>query len=180
MAQLQGVALSDESSIIQSVNAGDLKFEFDDAGDARAMIFEQDETDTLRSPEVDSGVSTVSALPGVRSLMVQLQRDIAGDAQIVMIGRDIGTVVLPDAELKIYLTASAGERARRRFEENRSKGMQQNLDQMVRDIELRDAQDSGRATSPLRPAEDSIQVCNDGKSLDEVVNEVIGLVKASA
>ncbi len=179
MAQLQGLALADEAAIVRSIDEGVLDFVFDDAGDARVVILGQDETDTLRSPEVDSGVSTVAALPIVRELMVQMQRDIAGDAEIVMVGRDIGTVVLPDAELKIYLTASAEERARRRFEQNRSSGIQQNFDEMVSDLKARDALDSGREASPLRPADDSIQVSSDGKSLQEVVDEVVELVKAA-
>jgi cytidylate kinase len=179
MAQLQGLALADEPAIIHSIEAGILEFLFDDAGDARVVILGQDETDTLRSPAVDHGVSAVSALPEVRRLMVQMQRDIAGDAQIVMVGRDIGTVVLPDAELKVYLTASAEERARRRFEQNKSSGILQNFDEIVSNLKARDALDSGRETSPLRPADDSIQVSSDGKSLEEVVDEVVELVKAA-
>ena len=179
MALLQGFALTDEATIVHSIEDGGLEFVFDDAGDVKAFVLGVDETDSLRSPEVDHGVSAVSALPVVRQLMVQMQRDIAGDAQIVMVGRDIGTVVLPDAELKIYLTASAEKRARRRFEQNRSSGIQQNFDEMVSDLKARDVLDSERETSPLRPADDSISVTSDGKSLEEVVDEVVQLVKAA-
>ena len=179
MAQLQGLALTDEVAIIHSIEEGVLEFVFDDAGDVSVFMLGADETDSLRSPAVDRGVSTVSALPTLRQLMVQMQRDIAGDAQIVMVGRDIGTVVLPDAELKIYLTASAEERARRRFEQNRSSGIQQNFDEMVSDLKARDLLDSEREASPLRPADDSISVSSDGKSLKEVVDEVVQLVKAA-
>jgi cytidylate kinase len=179
MALFQGFALTDEATIVHAIEDGGLEFVFDDAGDVKAFVLGVDETDSLRSPEVDHGVSEVSALPVVRQLMVQMQRDIAGDAQIVMVGRDIGTVVLPDAELKIYLTASAEERARRRFEQNRSSGIQQNFDEMVSDLKARDVLDSEREASPLRPADDSISVTSDGKSLEEVVDEVVQLVKAA-
>lgn len=179
MAQLQGVAFTDEATIVHSIEESVLEFVFDDAGDFRVFILGADETDSLRSPEVDHGVSTVAALPVVRQLMVQMQRDIAGDDQIVMVGRDIGTVVLPDAELKIYLTASAEERARRRFEQNRSSGIRQNFDEIVTDLKERDVLDSEREASPLRPADDSISVSSDGKSLEEVVDEVAQLVKAA-
>jgi len=179
MAQLQGFSLVDEPAIIAAIEARVLEFVFDDAGDARVVIGGQDETGTLRDPEVDHGVSTVAALPGVRHLMVEMQREIAGDSQIVMVGRDIGTVVLPDAELKVYLTASAEERAKRRFEQNKTTGIEQDFDEMVTDLKARDALDSGRDTSPLRPADDSIQISSDGKSLEEVVKEVVGLVKAA-
>ena len=179
MAQLQDLALTDEVAIIHSIEEGVLEFVFDDAGDVSVFILGADETDSLRTPAVDRGVSTVSALPTLRQLMVQMQRDIAGEAQIVMVGRDIGTVVLPDAELKIYLTASVEERARRRFEQNRSSGIQQNFDEMVSDLKARDLLDSEREASPLRPADDSISVSSDGKSLKEVVDEVVQLVKAA-
>jgi cytidylate kinase len=129
----------------------------------------------LRAPEVDRGVSLVSMVPGVRSALVQRQRDIAGEGAIVMVGRDIGTVVLPEASVKVFLTASVQVRAERRFREPGANGP---LVQVLRDLERRDRLDSERADSPLRPDEDAVIIDTDGLTIPETADRVMGLVNA--
>ncbi len=136
-----------------------------------------DATPFLRSPEVENAVSLVSRVPGVREAMVQLQRQVAGGAPIVMAGRDIGTTVLPDAELKVYLDASREERARRRQRQAAISGASPPLEQVLADLDRRDAIDSGREASPLRPAADAAVINTDGLSLEEVVEKVLSLVE---
>jgi cytidylate kinase len=138
----------------------------------------EDITDRLRQPEVEAAVSLVSRVPGVRSALVKTQRDLAGRNAVVMAGRDIGTVVLPDAELKVYLDASPEERARRRFAELKALGLATSEDEVLRDLRRRDAIDSQRSVSPLRPADDAVLIDTDGLTLDEVIARLEVLVQA--
>jgi len=133
-----------------------------------------DITRALRDTDVERNVSQVSAVPAVRAVMVRLQRD-AAPANVVMAGRDIGTVVLPDAELKVYFEASVDVRAVRRQVELAEKGRVETLDQVRADLQRRDAIDSSRATSPLRPAEDAVTIDTDALTIDDVVDLVLRL-----
>ena len=133
-----------------------------------------DITRSLRDADVERAVSQVSAVPAVRAVMVRLQRE-AAPGDVVMAGRDIGTVVLPDAELKVYFEASADVRAARRQAELAQKGRGETLDQVRADLQRRDAIDSGRATSPLRPATDAILIDTDTLTIDQVVERVLRL-----
>ncbi len=128
----------------------------------------EDITWEIRKPEVDANVSQVSAYPGVRRAMTDQQRRIGKRGKVIMIGRDIGTVVLPDADLKIYLVASLDERARRRYEEKKSRGEPASLDHIRKGLENRDKIDSTRAIAPLRPAENAIELNSDGLTIEEV------------
>jgi cytidylate kinase len=141
-------------------------------GESRVIVDGKDVTDRLRTPEVDRFVSAVSALPAVRRRMVDVQRAIAGTASIVMVGRDIGTVVLPDARLKIYLTASDATRARRRYEELLAQGAQAEYEAVLKALRHRDRIDSQREASPLRPAKDARIVDTDRLGLQEVVSTI--------
>ena len=116
----------------------------------------EDVTDLIRTPEVSMAASEVSAIPAVRAFLLDTQRDMAKKYNVIMDGRDIGTVVLPDARIKIFLTASAAERARRRFRELRDRGVETDFETVLRDIELRDRNDSSRDIAPLRPAPDAV------------------------
>lgn len=145
----------------------------------RVSIGGADVTDRLRSTEVGGAVSLVSRVPKVREAMVALQRELAGRAPVVMAGRDIGTVVLPDAPLKVYLEASPDERVRRRHDELLAKGTELTEQQVRDELALRDAIDSERAVSPLRPAEDAIIIDTDRLSLDEVVARILELASCS-
>jgi cytidylate kinase len=134
----------------------------------------------LHGPKVDSNVSKVSAYPGVRNAMTQQQRQIGCRGKVVMVGRDIGTVVFPDAELKLYLDASAEERARRRSLELEKRGEKADYDEILASIRKRDQIDSSREVAPLRPAEDAIHLDSDGKSIDVVLDEAMQLLDRTA
>ncbi len=137
----------------------------------------EDVTWAIRQPEVDHNVSQVSAYPGVRVAMTGQQRKIGRRGNVVMVGRDIGTVVFPDAGIKIYLDASVEERARRRFSENLQRNKSgSTYAEILEAMKRRDQMDSSRAVAPLRPADDAIIINTDGMTIDEVVTRVIGLV----
>jgi cytidylate kinase len=140
----------------------------------------EDVTRNLRQPEVEAAVSLVSRVAGVREALVKVQRDLAGRNAVVMAGRDIGTVVLPQADLKVYLDASVEERARRRFAELSALGMDPTEEGVLRDLRRRDRIDSERSLSPLRPAEEAVVIDTDGLTLEEVVQRVLELVGGSA
>ena len=164
-------ANKDKSAIIAAVDDVDITVEFID-GAQRLFLGEEDVTQAIREPEVSMAASTVSAVPEVRERMVALQRRIAEGQNVVMDGRDIGTKVLPNATLKIYLTASAEERARRRCRELEEKGMPEPYEQVLKDMIRRDYQDTHRAASPLQPAEDSVHVDSSKLSIDETVERM--------
>ncbi len=130
----------------------------------------------LRDPEVERAVSIVSAVPAVREVMVQLQRQ-AASGQVVMAGRDIGTVVLPDADLKVYLDASPEVRARRRVAELAARGAAAEYEAVLADLRRRDALDSSRAVAPLRPADDAVVIDTDPLDVEQVVARVLALVR---
>jgi len=136
----------------------------------------EDVTWAIRQPDVDRNVSQVSAYSGVREAMTDQQRRIGQRGSVVMVGRDIGTVVFPEAELKIYLDASVEERARRRFDEMRLRGQGTSYEDILEAMKRRDKMDSSRAIAPLRPADDAVIVNTDGIGICEVLNRVKGLI----
>jgi cytidylate kinase len=140
----------------------------------------EDATPHLRRPEVEAAVSLVSRIAGVREALVRVQRELAGRRPVVMAGRDIGTVVLPGADLKVYLDASVEERARRRHRELAALGQQVSQEEVRRDLLRRDSIDSRRSVSPLRPAEDAVVIDTEGLTLDQVVQRVLALLEGSA
>lgn len=133
----------------------------------------------LRSQEVEKGVSLVARHPRVRRALVALQQRLAQEGRVVMVGRDIGTVVLPQAQAKFFLTASAGERARRRFRELKEQGQNPDYEAVLKDLERRDGIDSNRSHSPLRPAPDARIVDTDGLTLEEAAQKVLSLLEES-
>ena len=130
----------------------------------------------IRMPQVSVAASDVSKIPEVRQKLLTLQRSIAEKTDVIMDGRDIGTVVLPDAKLKIFLTASVEERAMRRYKELIEKGVDCNFDEVKADMEYRDKNDSQREIAPLKPAEDSVIVDTTGKTLQESVDMIMKLI----
>ncbi|MFU8792496.1 MAG: (d)CMP kinase [Acholeplasmataceae bacterium] len=136
----------------------------------------KDVTDDIRSDEVTLNVSLVSSFPYVRKQLVKLQREAAKDDYIVMDGRDIGTVVLPNADLKIFLTANVLERAKRRYSENLKKGHEEPMHQVIEDISKRDFKDSTREESPLKKADDAIELDTTYLTIEEVVSHIIELI----
>ncbi|GAB6156994.1 (d)CMP kinase [Desulfotomaculum varum] len=137
----------------------------------------EDVTEAIRSPEVTRCVSVVAGVAGVREILVNRQRQMAGETDVVMDGRDIGTVVLPQATAKIFLTASAEERARRRAKEMTEKGYAVDITRLTKEIQERDYQDSHRTVSPLVPAVDAIILDSSGMTVDEVVNSIVSWIE---
>jgi CMP/dCMP kinase len=144
--------------------------------DGRAYTVLLDGSDVtwdIRSADIDRTVSQVARVPGVRDAMVEQQRGLAGQGRVVMVGRDIGTVVLPGADRKVFLTASASERARRREEELASRGERRPRQDLLHEILRRDQLDTERAVSPLKAAEDAIVVQTDGLSVREALDKIL-------
>ena len=137
----------------------------------------EDVSEAIRRPEISDYSSKVSAIPEVRSGLMEMQRSLAQQHNVVMDGRDIGTVVLPNADVKIFLTASPEERARRRFEELVQRGTPQPYEEVLRDLKERDAKDTGRATAPLRRAEGAVEVDTTGCSLEESLERLLTVVR---
>ena len=150
----------------------------DEAGGLRVVADGADVTTAIRTPEASDGASRISVHPGVRTELVRWQRELARRGGVVMEGRDIGTVVLPDAEAKIFLTASTAERARRRHRELSARGVTVSLAQVTKEMEERDARDRSRETSPLRPAPDAVVVDCTAFDLNEQVAAVSRVVEA--
>lgn len=137
----------------------------------------EDVTGLIRTPEISMMASAVSAIPAVRAFLLELQRSIARTNNVIMDGRDIGTVVLPDAQLKIFLSASPECRARRRYDELVEKGMDVVFDDVLRDVVDRDYADSHRAIAPLTPAEGAILVDTSGETLDQSVQKLLSIMR---
>lgn len=141
-------------------------------------INERNVTDEIRSKGVTDNVSLVSSFPYVRKKMVEIQKIAASHGHVIMDGRDIGTVVIPHASLKIFLTAHVEERAKRRLLEKEKKGQKENFENLVQEISLRDKKDSSRVESPLKKADDAIEIDTTNLTIDQVVEKIIGLIKA--
>ena len=146
-------------------------------GHQTVFLNDEDVTETIRSTDVTKNVSVVSSHEKVRAEMVRRQQRFAEKGGIVMDGRDIGTVVLPNADLKIYLVASAEERALRRYRESIAKGMTVSLEQLTADMKARDHYDMNREASPLRKADDAVELDTTHLSIDAVVETVLNLIK---
>lgn len=149
-------------------------------GAQRMFLGDEDVTDLIRSPEISKAASRVSAVPEVRERMVELQRNIAKGHSVVMDGRDIGTKVLPNATLKIFLTASCEVRAKRRCDEMIQKGEAANYDEVLADIVARDYADSHRAASPMVQAEDAVLVDTSDMDADQAADAIVKLAKSAA
>ena len=139
----------------------------------------EDVSKEIRTPPASMAASDVSAVPAVRQFLFDLQRDIAAKNDCIMDGRDIGTVVLPNAQVKIFLTASPEARAMRRYKELQEKGAKDTYEEVLADLLQRDYNDSHRAVAPLKPAEDSITVDNSGLSLEDSIEQVLSVIRAA-
>ena len=146
-------------------------------GAQRTLLFDEDVTDLIRSGEVSAAASAVSKWPAVRRRMVRAQQELAQTADMLIDGRDIGTVVLKDSPCKIFLTASAEERARRRYEQNVAKGDMTPYEQVLTELNARDLQDMTRKTDPLRQAEDAVLVDSTDMTVEEVVSAIVKIVE---
>ena len=177
LALERGVDPEDAHGLVKMAKGHELGVVFGSDEDARILVDDQDITPNLWRREVDRAVSLVSRVTGVRELLVDHQRCIAAEGAVVMVGRDVGTVVLPDAPLKLFLIASKEERARRRYEELRTAGQGLSYEQVLSDLERRDRLDTQREAGPLRPATDACVMATDDLSLDEVVEQVLAKVR---
>ena len=151
-----GVDRRSESAVAAILPGLDIRIGYDESGEQKMYLNGEDVSVQIRRPEVSIYASDVSALPAVRAFLLDMQRQMAREHDIIMDGRDIGTVVLPDAEVKIFLTASAKARAERRLLQLREKGIEESFEKVLEDIQYRDKQDSGRAAAPLKAAEDAV------------------------
>ena len=177
-ATLAAIGRTDEGAVVAAVGNTSIELAPRLGRPTGILLDGQDVGGRLREPEVDRGVSFVSAIPAVRDRLVAEQRRFAETGDVVLAGRDIGTVVLPDAEVKIYLTASAETRARRRHEERIAASKESSCDEVLSELRERDRFDSGRETSPLQPAEDAYILHTDNMSLEEVVDRMAKLVES--
>ena len=172
--------LRDESTVTELAQTAQIDIRPPSKKDGRAcdvVIAEKDVTWEMRDGNVDANVSVVSAYVGVRQALSEQQRRIGLRGRVVMVGRDIGTVVLPEADIKIYLDASAEERAKRRYDELIARGEKSDYDEILRKVIERDYIDSTRAVAPLRPADDAIIIDSDKMDADQVFDQVLALCK---
>jgi CMP/dCMP kinase len=180
MALERGIDVRDEAAVTALAENEQIDVAPASKADGRAcdvLVNGRDITWETRTRQVDENVSMVSAYPGVRQALSQQQRRIGQRGEIVMVGRDIGTVVLPDADLKIYLDATAEERARRRYEEIVGRGGKPDYQEILKRVVERDRIDSTRDVAPLRAAEDAVIVNSNGLDADQVFEQVLALVK---
>jgi len=172
LATEAGVRLEDEAAVVPIAAAAGLRFD----GEGRLFAGDRDVSGLIRSLEMGTAASVVSVLPGVRRLLVERQRTLGWGADIVMEGRDIGTNVFPDAEVKVFLTARPDVRAERRAEELCGKGEEVDVDEVLEALIERDRRDSEREVAPLRKAADAVEVDTSALTLDEVVDAVVAVV----
>ncbi|GIW44709.1 MAG: cytidylate kinase [Candidatus Binatia bacterium] len=178
LAAERGIAPDDAAGLEALCRETRIRFRDDADGRTRVYADGRDLTDAIRTPEAGQWASKVSAVPQVRAHLVAQQREIGAAGGVVMEGRDIGTVVFPDAFVKVFLDASPRERARRRAAELHAQVSEAEIERVARDIAERDARDRTRAHAPLRPAEDAVYVDTTGKSIDDVVQMLYDIVTA--
>lgn len=168
LAREAGLDYEDHKAVQEFSARADVELQLDN-GTTRVLANGRDVTQEIRTPEISMLTSKISALAPVREAMMTLQRKMGTKGGVVLDGRDIGTVVFPDAELKFFLSASAEERGRRRFLELQAKGHQAGLEETIQNVILRDRQDSERALAPLRQADDAIAIDSTGLTIDQVI-----------
>ena len=167
---LWGVSPKDIDGVTRYIDELTVEIEYDEDGLQHMIMNGMDVTDDIRSQEISQKASLVSAHAVVREMLLDMQRDVAKKHNVVMDGRDIGTVVLPKANVKIFLTASAEVRAKRRYEEIIAKGNKANLQQILKDIQQRDYQDTHREVAPLKMSRDSVKLDTSDMDIDQVVD----------
>lgn len=173
----KGVDLADTKAIEESLKGMKVELSFDAQGAQIVLLNGEDVSSLIRTPEVSMSASKVSAVPAVRAFLLDLQRNMAKTQSVIMDGRDIGTVVLPNAEVKIFLTASPEIRAKRRFDELVEKGQEVKYEDVLADVIERDYNDSHREIAPLKPAEDSKLADTSGLTLEESIELIINIIK---
>lgn len=173
-----GIAAADEAAIAAACPDVDVTIDYKD-GEQQVILNGENVNGVIRTEEVGNMASATSVYPVVRTKLVELQRQLAAKSDVIMDGRDIGTCVLPDAQVKIYLTASSATRAKRRYDELTAKGTVCDLGEIERDIIDRDYRDMHRETSPLKQAEDAVLVDSSELDIDEVVEAILNIYKSA-
>lgn len=173
----QGILCKDEPRVTLMLRDTVISLSFED-GQQQILLDNENVTRLIRTPEISTGASDISAIPAVRLQMADIQRRIAGTRDVIMDGRDIGTFVLPDATVKIFMTASVEERANRRVLEFHQKGNTDiTFEEVKKEIEYRDYNDSHRKMAPLKKAEDAIEIDTTSKSIQDVAAEIIAIIE---
>jgi cytidylate kinase len=171
-----GVEVNNQAAVCEQLKNVQVSLAFQN-GEQRVILCGKDVSDEIRTAEVSMAASVVSAIPKVREYLFDLQKNIAATNNVIMDGRDIGTVVLPDAKIKIFLTASPEERAKRRYDEMLAKGMKAEYEEVLADIKTRDYNDSHRAIAPLVPAKDAVLVDTTDIDLEQSVAKLTQIIK---
>lgn len=173
----KGIVKEDRESIIACLPGISLELKYDAEGVQRVYLNSEDVSEAIRMPEISMYASAVSSVQEVRDFLLGLQRDMARKYDVIMDGRDIGTVILPDATVKIFMTASNEGRAQRRYKELCEKGVETTYEEVLRDMIERDKADSTRAIAPAVPAEDAIMFDNTQFGIEECVDEIIKMIE---
>lgn len=177
-AQKHGVSLDNEPALQVLAEHLDVQFVAVDPSDPPHILLEgQNVTEVIRTEKMGNAASKVAALPGVRKALLSRQRAFRDQPGLVTDGRDMGTIVFPDADLKIFLTASPEERAKRRFKQLKEKGINVNLSDLVEELRERDKRDKERAVAPLKPADDAICIDTDQLTIEQVVDRILSEAK---
>lgn len=169
--------LGDVNGICDMLPGITVELKFDDEGEQRVYLNGEDVSSLIRTPEISMAASSVSQIPKVREFLLELQRSIARENNVIMDGRDIGTVVLPNADVKIFLFASPECRAERRYKELIEKGQDVKYEDVLKDVNDRDYQDSHRVIAPLKPTDESVMADTTGKALPESIEMVVSVIK---
>ena len=172
LAYKHDVETDDEDKVVSLI----LNNRFEFKSDGQVLLNGEDISEAIRKEEISMAASNVSKNPKVREALVTMQQNIAKDKGYILDGRDIGTVVLKDAEVKIYLTASAEDRALRRYEQNKAKGMEADYEKILKEIKIRDHQDMNRSFSPLKKADDAYEIDSSKLTIEEVVAKIMDIV----
>jgi cytidylate kinase len=176
-AGMAGLDLSDIEAVTRCAHATKIRFRTSQGDGPRVVVNGHDATDELRNETAGAAASAIASMPSVRAALVALQLGFRKAPGLVADGRDMGTVIFPDAAFKVFLTASAGERAKRRYKQLKEKGLSVTLAGLQREIEARDSRDASRAVAPLKPAEDAVLVDTTGMGIDEVVAKVLAVAQ---
>ena len=180
-ASMAGLDLTDADAVTRCAESTKITFrDPKDGGETRIYVNSHDSTDELRTETCGAAASAIAVIPAVRAALVDKQVSFRRHPGLVADGRDMGTVIFPDARFKVFLTASAAERAHRRYKQLKQKGLHVKLDDLLREIEARDARDAARPVAPLKPAPDAVLIDSTGIGIETVVEKVLAVVHAKA
>jgi cytidylate kinase len=178
-AAWEGIDLSDPDAVAACAARTEIRFVNQGAGEPHVLVNGKDATRALHTESAGAVASAIAAYPSVRAELVQLQLRFRQKPGLVADGRDMGTIIFPDAEYKVFLTASASERAKRRYKQLKDKGVSVNLDSLLHEITARDERDAGRAVAPLKPAADAVILDSTGMPITEVIERVLAVLPES-